>query len=94
MLHEVRQLIASDPNYKALLKTILNSPYIERQALMKKVGLSGETFEKLLKSLEDKLIVLELASQAERSIESRVPKKIYVINPEMEHDIQVILGES
>jgi len=94
MLNEVRQLIESNPDYRILLKAILNNPYIERQVLMKKVGLSGEIFETLLKTWEDKLIVLELASQAEHSIESRVPKKVYVINPEVEQDIQDILGES
>lgn len=94
MLNEVRQLIESNPDYRIFLKAILNNPYIERQVLMKKVGLSGEIFETLLKTSEDKLIVLELASQAEHSIESRVPKKVYVINPEVEQDIQDILGES
>lgn len=94
MLNEVKQLMQSNPHYKVLLNAILDAPYIERQALAKKVGLSEETFETLLKSLEDKLIVLELASQAERSTESRVPKKIYVINPEMEQDIRDMLGKS
>lgn len=94
MLNEVRQLIESNPDYRILLKAILNNPYIEKQILMKKVGLCGEIFETLLKTSEDKLIVLELASQAEHSIESRVPKKVYVINPEVEQDIQDILGES
>ena len=94
MLNKVKQLIESDPNYKVVLKTILDNPYIEKQALMKKVGLPGEIFEMLLKGLEDKLVVLELASQAEHSIESRVPKKIYVIDPEMEHNIEDIIGEN
>lgn len=94
MLNEVKQLIESNPHYKVLLMTILSNPYIERQILIKKVELSGGIFETLLKTLEDKLIVLELASQAEHSIESRVPKRVYVINPEIEQDIQDLLGES
>ncbi len=94
MLNEVKRLIESNPHYKVLLMAILSNPYIERQILIRKVELSGGIFETLLKTLEDKLIVLELASQAEHSIESRVPKKVYVINPEMEQDIQDLLGES
>ncbi len=94
MLNKVKRLIESNPHYKVLLMTILSNPYIERQILIRKVELSGGIFETLLKTLEDKLIVLELASQAEHSIESRVPKKVYVINPEMEQDIQDLLGES
>jgi len=94
MLNEGKQLIESDPNYEILLKVILDSPYIEKHALMKKVGLPGETFEKLLKTLEDKLIVLELASQAEHSTESRVPRKIYMVNPQMEQDIKAILHKA
>jgi len=94
VLNEVKQLIESNPHYKVLLMTILSNPYIERQILIKKVELSGGIFETLLKTLEDKLIVLELASQAEHSIESRVPKRVYVINPEIEQDIQDLLGES
>lgn len=94
MLNEVKQLMKANPHYKVLLNAILASPYIDRQALVKKIGLSREIFEALLKNLEDRLIVLELASQAEHSVESRVPKKIYVINPEMEQDIRGILGKS
>lgn len=94
MLNEVKQLMQSNSHCKVLLNAILGSPYIERQALVKKVGLPAENFEALLKSLEERLIVLELASQAEHSVESRVPKKIYAINPEMEQDIRGILGKS
>lgn len=91
MMDEVRRLLESDSNYKGLVRTILENPYIERQDLAEKASLSPDELEKMLKVLEEKMIVLELASQADSSLESRVPKKIYLVNPEIESDLREII---
>lgn len=91
MIDEVKRLLESDPNYKGLLRTVLENPYIERQDLAEKAGLSPDDLEKMLWALEEKMVILELASQADSSIESRVPKKIYLINPDLESNLRAIL---
>jgi len=91
MIDEVKRLMESDPNYRRLLKVILESPYIERQDLAQKVSVSPSDLERMLETLQEKMIVLELAGQADSSIESRVPKKIYLINPEIESGLRAIL---
>ncbi|MFQ6034017.1 MAG: hypothetical protein ACE5KR_04070, partial [Candidatus Bipolaricaulia bacterium] len=88
MIDEVKQLLESDPNYKRLLKMVLENPYIERQALAEKASLSSDDLERMLGPLQEKMVVLELASQADSSLESRVPKKIYLVNPEIEGDLR------
>lgn len=91
MIDEVKRLMESNPHYRVLLKTVMENPYIERQVLAERTGLSLDDLDQLLKPLEEKMVVLELASQADSSIESRVPKKIYMINPEIEGDLPAII---
>ena len=87
MKEELSQLVSSDPNYKGLLQAVLENPFIEKEDLSKKINLDLETLTKLLTALEEKMVILELASQSDRALESRVPKKTYMINPEVEKDI-------
>ena len=91
MIDEVRELIEQDPGYKKLLKEILENPYIERGALAAKAALAPDVVERMLGPLQEKMVVLELASQADSSIESRVPKKIYLVNPEIEGELRAII---
>jgi len=77
-----------DPRYKALLKAVLDHPYSDRKALAEAAGLAQEDAEKLLAAAVEKMVVLELASQADSSVESRVPKRVYLVNPEMEVDVR------
>jgi len=91
MIDEVKELIEQDPGYKKLLKEILENPYIDRQALAEKAALTPDVVEKMLGPLQEKMVVLELASQADSSLESRVPKKIYLVNPELEGDLRTII---
>jgi hypothetical protein len=44
--------------------------------------------ESLLGNLAGDMFILELAGQADSSLESRVPKKVYLINPEKEKVIR------
>ncbi|WHY32263.1 hypothetical protein QNH44_14620 [Cytobacillus firmus] len=77
-----------DDNNKLVLKAILNQPYIERKELASQLGFSTEEIDEICQPLIDHLIVLELASQASNNIESRVPRKVYLLNPEVEQSIK------
>ena len=85
---DLRTLINTDPRYKDVLREIIDSPYIERSALEEKLDLSQADLESLLDSLSGEMIILELAGQADSSLESRVPKKVYLVNPEEEKSIR------
>jgi len=89
---DVKALVASTPGAAALLKVVLATPYIERQALEEAVkNVPTEQIEKALAVLKEKMVVLELASQADSSVESRVPKKIYLVNPELDNAIRAAI---
>ena len=88
MDENLNTLLSADPRYRDILQAIANEPYIEHQALAEKSGIPSQELEQLLSSLIDKMVVLELASQADSSIESRVPKKVYMLNPEREEEIR------
>jgi len=85
---DLKTLINTDPRYKDVLREIIDSPYIERSALEEKLDLSQADLESLLDSLSGEMIILELAGQADSSLESRVPKKVYLVNPEEERSIR------
>lgn len=85
---DLQTLIDTDPRYKDVLQAILDSPYIERAALEEKLGLPQADLELLLDTLSGEMLILELAGQADSSLESRVPKKVYLINPEQETSIR------
>ena len=85
---DLKTLINTDPRYKDVLRAIIDSPYIERSALEEKLDLSQADLESLLDSLSREMIILELAGQADSSLESRVPKKVYLVNPEEERSIR------
>jgi len=88
---DLQELIKSDPRYRTLLKAIVETPYVERQALVEAVKIPAEDLEGLLSALTEKLVVLELTSQANSSVESRVPKKVYLVNPELESEVRKLL---
>ena len=81
---DVKALIEATPGTRAVLKAIIETPYIEHQALEGAVGLSTEELGAALAVLTKNMVVLDLTSQADSSVESRVPKKVYLINPELE----------
>mgnify|MGYP000044062847 FL=1 len=88
---EIKALIESDPRYRDLLRTVVDNPYIERHQLAEKLGLSDQELEGLLSPLTEKMVVLELTSQADSSVESRVPKRVYLVNPELEEAVRGLL---
>jgi hypothetical protein len=81
---DMKALIESDPRYRSLLKAIIDTPYIERSVLEEQLDLPQADLEPLLAVLADGMLILELAGQADSSLESRVPKKVYLANPEKE----------
>ena len=85
---DLKTLIDADSRYKNVLQAIIDSPYIERSALEEKLGLPQADMESLLDTLSGEMLILELAGQADSSLESRVPKKVYLVNPEQEKSIR------
>jgi len=85
---DLKTLINTDSRYKDVLQAIIDSPYIERSALEEKLGLPQADLGSLLDTLAGEMLILELAGQADSSLESRVPKKVYLVNPEQEKSIR------
>ncbi|MGC9530218.1 MAG: hypothetical protein ACP5G2_06420 [Candidatus Bipolaricaulaceae bacterium] len=80
---DLKGLISADPRRRRVLSVVAASPYLERQALQQKVGIPADELDEVLATLTEKMVLLELASQADSSVESRVPKKVYLINPDL-----------
>ncbi|MDL2274424.1 hypothetical protein LJC34_07815 [Oscillospiraceae bacterium OttesenSCG-928-G22] len=91
MLQKLSELIAADANYKAVVKSVFDEPYKDKKTLLPLAGVDAETFDRLIEVLEEAMIVLALTAQQDSSIESRVPKKVFLINPEIEYDIEELL---
>ena len=86
---DVKALIKQNPPVRPVLKAILETPYIEHQALAAAVvDLAPEELDAALSALAENMVILELASQADSSVESRVPKKVYLTNPELEQAVR------
>jgi hypothetical protein len=85
---DVKVLIEEAPATRSVLKAIIETPYIEHQALAGAADLSSEELDAAMAALTENMVILELASQADSSVESRVPKKVYLINPELEQAVR------
>jgi len=85
---DLKTIIDRDSRYVDVLQAIIDSPYIERSALEEKLGLPQADLGSLLDTLAGEMLILELAGQADSSLESRVPKKVYLVNPEQEKSIR------
>lgn len=91
MIGAVKSYIEKDERYKRLIQVVYNNPYSEKKVVAKEANVDPDEAEELLNDLEQDLIVLELNSQASSNIESRVPKKIYLINPDLEEELESLL---
>ena len=61
--------------------------YSEKKVLLE--ALEGKPdVEDSLDKLSDEMILIELTGPMESSLESRVPKKIYMVNPEKESEFE------
>lgn len=92
MLERVQNLIREDDKYRNLIEVVLNNPFIELKDVYKEVGEENQAdYDKVLEILTDENAILELTSQAGSSIESRVPKKILMINPEISDQLEKLI---
>lgn len=74
---------------KAVIKFLKENPYSEKKAIMEALGdLPG--LEEALEKLSQEMILIELTGPTDSSLESRVPKKIYMVNPEKESELEGI----
>ncbi len=85
---DLKAIIESDARYRNVLHVIIDTPYIERSTLEEKLNLPRADLESLLTVLSEKMLILELAGQADSSVESRVLKTVYLVNPEEEKGIR------
>jgi hypothetical protein len=85
---DLKGIIESDARYRNVLQVIIDTPYIERSTLEEKLNLPRADLESLLTVLSEKMLILELAGQADSSVESRVLKTVYLVNPEEEKAIR------
>lgn len=85
---DYKELFERDARVRDVVKAILESPFIGRGALGDALPIPSDELDALLTTLVEKMVVLELASQADSSIEARVPKTVYMINPEEEAGIR------
>jgi len=87
----LRAMIEVDSRLGDVLRTIIETPYIERPRLEEMVNVPHGEIESLLATLSEKMAILELATQADSSLESRVPKKVYLINPALEQAVSEVV---
>ena len=85
---DLKALFDENSRYKDVLQAIMDSPYIEHLVLEERLGFPQADLESLLGTLSGEMLILELAGQANSSLESRVPKKVYLVNPEKEKSIR------
>ncbi len=83
-MEEIIDKLIQERDCGKVISIVLENPYIEKGALAEQASMKIEALEGVLEKLIEAMILLELASQADSSMESRVPKKIYLVNPEIE----------
>ena len=84
MINELEQYLQKEGAYKDVIKAVFNNPYAEKKVAFQDMNLSEQELDAIIEELEEKLIILSLTTQADSSLESRVPKRIFLINPELE----------
>ncbi|MFW6038499.1 MAG: winged helix-turn-helix transcriptional regulator [Candidatus Saliniplasma sp.] len=77
-----------DESSLELAKIIDKNPRISKSELMKKVDMDQDEFEEKLRELTDSGLVIRLTTTANSSMESRVPKKVFMLNPEKKSELQ------
>jgi len=80
-----------DEDALEILKIIDEEPRISRDELVKKLELSEDEFKVKIDSLTEDDIVIRMTMTANSSMESRVPKKVFMLNPEKKSEVQEFL---
>lgn len=92
MIEKVQERFQEDKKYQEIVEEVFNNPYIELKEVLKDIeGQDKESHETLLEQLIKDFILIELTSQAGSNIESRVPKRLLIVNPDIEQDLEKIL---
>ena len=91
MIDKVKALISENPSYGAVIKIVRDNPYAERKDAFKDADIDSSELDGLLARLEEEMIVLPLTSMAASNIESRVSRKVYLLNPELDAGIDALL---
>lgn len=90
MAEALGKLFEKDLKYQELVKIVFLHPYSEKKDVIEQAGIDVNSAEKLLDDLEKEFILLGLNTQASSTIESRVPKKAYIVNPDIEEELENI----
>jgi len=93
MVNKIEEIVNQNTEYKAIINAINNSPYIEMKRLFSQLSkeIDASFLENAINFLVSEKIIVELTSQAGSTTESRVPKKVFLINPEISEHIGNIL---
>ncbi len=67
-----------------IIKTIKEKPRINEDDIKKDVGLSRSVMNDTLEDLVEKKVIIRMTTSSASSMESRVPTKIYMLNPQID----------
>lgn len=74
---------------KKIVKFLLDDPYSDRKVIIDNFE-GCKCVEEALDKLSNDFVLIELTGPMESSLESRVPKKVYMVNPEKESELEGI----
>lgn len=74
---------------REIIRTVKDSPYIRRSDLRDEVEVSADDFESALEDLLEEEVLVSLTRQSGSNLESRVPERVYIINPEKESELDL-----
>ncbi len=80
-----------DEDALEILKLIDKEPRISKDEIVEKLDLIEEEFDEKIGSLTDDDFVIRMTMTADSSMESRVPKKVFMLNPEKKSEVQEFL---
>lgn len=88
MIELVKEIVDMNTKAKQVLRAVYENPYTEMNKLQGLVNLEINELNESLELLTEKQIVIELTSPSSSNIESRVPKKVFLVNPEIEENLE------
>lgn len=92
MIEKVKERFQEDKRNQKIIETVFNNPYLELKDVLKDIEEHDKpSYETLLEQLIKDFILIELTSQAGSNIESRVPKRLLIVNPEIEEELESLL---
>lgn len=93
MIEKVKAYVQQSKIHKDVLQSVFESPYSNSKHIFATLSSYDQVIvEEALEELKNELIVVELTSQTGSNIESRVPQKILLINPDIEEELEELIG--